>query len=120
MTAIQIKMQCVCLLALALGLLLIVIPAMNAHAEHRHGRTAFSARHYMSDFDPNDAGDDDEYFEGVQPDGRKVRILRLPKLQGHTTTWAIVVTVGGFMVTCFLSQSKRQVRKMKDKCRRME
>ena len=103
-------------LALIPAILLVVIPALNGHALDRHGRTAQSAWKYMSSFDPDD-DDDDEYFEGTQEDGRKVRILRLRKIAGKPITWAVVITVSGFCVTAFLTQSRRQVQKMKDRCK---
>ena len=103
-------------LALIPVILLLVIPALNNHALDRHGRTAQSARMRMSSFEPDDDDDDDRYFEGTQEDGRTVRILRLNKIAGHPVTWAIVITCGWFCVTAFLTQSKRQVEKLKDKC----
>ena len=103
------------LVVFLLGRLLVSLPPLNNHAVERHGRTGSSAWSYMSSFEPND--DDDKYFEGKQEDGRTVRILRLKKLQGKPVTWAIVITGGGFLVTAFLTQSRRQVEKMKEKCK---
>ena len=98
------------------AVLLIAVPVLNSHALERHGRTAQSARNRMSSFEPSDDDDDDKYWEGTQEDGRTVRILRLDKLPGKPTTWAIVITCGVGCVTAFLTQSRRQVRKMKDRC----
>ena len=95
----------------------ISLPPLNKHAIERHGLTGSSAWSYMSSFDPDHNDDDDEYFEGTQEDGRKVRILRLRKIAGKPITWAVVITVSGFCVTAFLTQSRRQVQKMKDRCK---
>lgn len=122
MTTLQMgaKRKRVCpAIVLLVGFLLIVLPAMNGHAQERHGRTAWSAWQYVRRFDPDGHQDDDQYFKGIQDDGRTVHVLRLPKLQGCPTTWAIVICGGGFLVTCFLSQSKRSVRVIKDRCRRV-
>jgi len=106
----------VCLVLIPV-ILLIALPALNGHALDRHGRTGESAWTRMWSFDPDDDDDDDKYFEGTQDDGRTVRILRLNKIAGKPITWAIVITVSGFCVTAFLTQSRRQVQKMKDRCR---
>ena len=103
------------------ALLLIAVPVLNSHALERHGPTAQSARNRMSSFEPSDDDDDDKYWEGTQEDGRTVRILRLDKLPGKPTTWAVLVIggtagVGVYCVTAFLTQSKKQVKKMKDRC----
>ena len=109
-------------LALIPVILSIAVPMLNSHALERHGRTAQSAWSRMARFDPDDDDDDDDkYWEGTQEDGRTVQILRLDKLPGKPTTWAIVITAGtigvGFCcVTAFLTQSKKQVKKLKDKC----
>ena len=103
-------------LALIPAILLVAIPALNGHAFDRHGRTAQSAWGFMSSFDPDDE-DDDAFFEGEQDDGRTVRILRLKKLSGRAVTWAIVITGAGYCVTAFLTQSRRQVQKMKERCK---
>ena len=105
-------------LALIPAMLLIALPALNNHALDRHGRTGESAWSNMSSFDPDDDDDDDKYWEGTQDDGRTVRILRLNRLPGKPVTWAIVITGAGFCVTAFLTQSKRQIQKMKDRCHR--
>ena len=97
-------------------ILLVAVPVLNSHALERHGRTAQSARNRMSSFEPSDDDDDDLYFEGTQEDGRTVRILRLNKIAGHPVTWAVMITFSGCCVTAFLTQSRRQVEKMKDRC----
>ena len=88
------------LLALCAAVLLVAVPALNAHAVQRHGRTAASARRYVSRCDP----DDPRLWCGTQDDGRLVQILELDKLPNKPRTWAIVVTAGGVLVTAFLSQ----------------
>jgi len=98
------------------ALLLIAVPVLNSHALERHGPTAQSAQARMSSFEPGDDDDDDKYWEGTQEDGRTVQILRLNKIAGHPVTWAIVITCGAYCVTAFLTQSKKQVKKMKDRC----
>jgi len=105
-------------LALIPVILSIAVPVLNSHALERHGGTAQSARTRMSSYEPNDDDDDDKYWEGTQEDGRTVRILRLNKIAGKPTTWAIVITcgLGAVCATAFLTQSKKQVRKMKDRC----
>ena len=104
--------------ALLLGRCLISLPPLNTHAIEKHGTIGDSAWSRMASFNPNDDDDDDVYWEGEQQDGRTVRILRLDKLPGKRTTWAVVIACGGlFCVTAFLTQSRRQVEKMKDKCK---
>jgi len=104
--------------ALLLGRCLISLPPLNTHAVEKHGTIGVSAWSRMASFDPGDDDDDEKYWEGPQEDGRTVRILRLDKLPGKRTTWAVVIICGGlFCVTAFLTQSRSQVQKMKDKCR---
>ena len=104
--------------ALLIGKCLISLPPLNTHAVEKHGIIGTSAWSRMASFNPDDDDDDDAYWEGTQEDGRTVRVLRLDKLPGKRTTWAIVITCGGlFCVTAFLTQSRSQVQKLKDKCR---
>ena len=99
---------------LALVVLLVALPALNAHAVRRHGRTAKSAYCWMLSCDPDEA--DDAYWRGTQDDGRTVHIYRLPKLPGKPVTWAIVICGAGYLATCFLSQHRRSVEQIKERC----
>ena len=103
-------------LVLLAGLALIVLPPLNGHAKTRHPRTAYSAHWYLSEFDPDDDDDDDRYFTGTQEDGRAAHILRLPKLPGKPVTWAVVIVGGAYLVTAFLSQDRKSVRSIKERC----
>jgi hypothetical protein len=97
---------------LVAALVLVALPALNAHATTRHGRTAASAWRYVSRCEPDDA----RLWCGEQDDGREVRILELDKLPGKPRTWAVVITGAGFLVTAFLSQSRRAVEKIRERC----
>lgn len=106
---------------LAAAVLLVALPPLCRHAVERHGRTAYSARRWVEMWEPEPDDDDDAYFEGVQADGRTVHILRLPRIPGTPLTWAIVIVGGGaFCVTAFLSQSRTQVQKRKERCQQHE
>jgi len=103
---------------IVVGLCFLVVPALNTHAVARHGSTAYSAHRYIRRYecDP-DCEHDDRLFVGIQEDGRTAVVLELPQLPGTPVTWAIMV-IGGFgLVTCFLSQSRRKVDKLKSRCR---
>lgn len=99
-------------LALVATVCLVALPALNAHATARHGRTASSAHRYVSRCDPGDP----RYWCGRQDDGRLVHIVELDKLPGKPRTWAIVVTGACGCVTAFLSQSRRHVERKRQEC----
>ena len=108
-------------LVLLAGLALIALPPLNGHAKRRHSRTAWSAHWYLSEFDPNDCPPDEpdckkRLFVGTQEDGRTAHILRLPKLPGKPVTWAVVIVGGAYLVTAFLSQDRKSVRTIKERC----
>ena len=106
---------------LAAAMLLVALPPLCQHAIERHGRSAYSARRWVEMWEPDDDDDDDAYFQGIQEDGRTVHVLRLPHIPGTPVTWAIVIVGGGaFCVTAFLSQSRTQVQKRKERCQQHE
>jgi len=98
-------------------ILLIAIPALNAHAVSRHGRTARSAHRYISNYECEpDCERDGRLHVGIQENGRTQVVLELPRIPGTPTTWAVMIVGAGFLVTCFLSQSRRSVEKTKERC----
>jgi len=106
------------LLLAVLGICWVLLPDINGHAQDRHGSHAVSAYKYVSDYDPNnnDGEDDERWFMFTQGDGRTIHTLRLPELAGKPTTWATVITGGGvlggtFLVTCFLTQDRKRVKR---------
>lgn len=110
---------------LAAAVLLVALPPLCQHAIERHGRSAMAAHRYVSQYpgDDDDCPPDDDdcrYWRGVQDDGRTVHILRLPRIPGTPVTWAIVGGGCAFCVTAFLSQSRTQVQKRKERCRQYE
>lgn len=111
---------------LAAAMLLVALPPLCQHAIERHGRSAVAAYRYVSQYpgDDDDCPPDDDdcrYWRGVQDDGRTVHVLRLPHIPGTPVTWAIVIVGGGaFCVTAFLSQSRTQVQKRKERCQQHE
>jgi glycine/D-amino acid oxidase-like deaminating enzyme len=104
------------LVVIAAGVLLISLPPLNGHAVERHGRTAKSAYCWLLSCDPDDPDDSKRYWRGVQEDGRTVHIYRLPKLAGKPTTWAVVIVGGSWLVTSFLTQHRRAVDALKERC----
>jgi len=110
-------------LVLLAGLALIELPPINGHATERHGRTAWSAWTYVANYDPNDKGDgdDDKLFDGETVEGHRYIILRLKRLAGKPTTWAVVVLLLGcskpILKTCYLTQSRKQVARLKERCK---
>ena len=110
-------------LVLLAGLALIELPPINGHATERHGRTAWSAWTYVANY-PNDNGDDDDddrLFIGDTEEGHRYIILRLKRLAGKPTTWAVVVLLLGcskpILKTCYLTQSRKQVARLKERCK---
>ena len=106
----------VALLAAAGVIALIAVPALNLHARQRHGAHAVSALKYVNRHTP-EPDDDETFWTGTDENGRRYYVLRLEKLPGKPTTWAIVILTGGILITAFLAQSKRSVERIKDKCR---
>lgn len=105
------------LIAAAVGLVaLIAVPQVCQHAIDRHGGDAFSAVRYVQEYTPTPDGE--RYWVGTDDIGRQHHVLKLPKLPGKETVWAVVVIGGGgaFMVTAFLCGSKRSVDRIKDRC----
>jgi hypothetical protein len=98
------------------AVLLIVLPAINGHAVRSHGDNARSAYCWLLACDDTDPDDADRLWHGTQDDGREVYVYRLPRLPGKPVTWAIAVVGAGFLVTCFLSQNRRSVDNIKERC----
>jgi hypothetical protein len=113
---------CFFLFVALIGATLVSLPSINNHAVARHGDDALKSYTALSNYSPDPDRDEDEaYFQGTGTDGKTYHILRLPKLPGRGTMWAIVITcgtVGGHcLVTAFLCGSKKYVKRIKDDCR---
>jgi hypothetical protein len=93
---------------------LIAVPALNQHARQRHGTHALSALKYVNRHTPEP--DDETFWTGTDDNGRTYYILKLKKLAGKPATWAVVITVGGILVTAFLVQSQSSVDRIRSKC----
>ena len=107
----------VALLAIAGIVALIAVPALNLHARQRHGTHAISAVRYMRQHTP-EPDDDETFWTGTDPDGRRYYVLRLEKMPGKPITWAIVIIASGVLVTAFLCQGVGSVQRIKAKCER--
>jgi ABC-type dipeptide/oligopeptide/nickel transport system permease subunit len=105
----------VALLVVAGVIALIAVPVLNQHAKQRHGPHAFSAWRYMLQHTP-EPEDDGRFWRGTDAKGRDYYVLKLKQLPGKPTTYAIVIVVGGILVTAFLVQNKRGVDRIKAKC----
>lgn len=103
------------LLAVAGIIALIAVPALSRHAKQQHGAHALSAVKYMRRHTP-EPDDDEQFWTGTDANGRTYRVLRLKKLAGKPTTWAVIIVVGGCLVTAFLAQSPRTIERLKEKC----
>jgi len=101
---------------LLFGRSLVSLPPLNSHAVARHSDHARSAYTAMCNYDPNKPGANGEYFLGEDSaEDRVYHILCLPN-NGRRQTWAIVITtISGFIVTAWLAQSRRTVKKLKGK-----
>jgi hypothetical protein len=105
----------VALLVIAGVIALIAVPALNQHAKQRHGSHALSAWKYVRQHTP-EPEDDKTLWTGTDDNGHTIYVLKLKQLPGKPTTYAIVIVVGGILVTSFLVQSKRGVDRIKAKC----
>jgi hypothetical protein len=105
----------VALLVVAGAIALIAVPALNLHAKQRHGAHAVSALKYVNRHTP-EPDDDETLWTGTDSNGRTYYVVRLRQLVGKPTTWAVVIVVGGVLVTAFLAQSSRSVERIKERC----
>lgn len=107
-------------LVVLLGLVGVTLPPLNRHAQQAHGGTARLAYDTVRNANPTPGPDRDRgYYRGTDADGQTYHIARLPYRHGSGPVWAVVIVGGGgaFLITAFITGSRRYVDRLKRKCK---